>query len=308
MSSNNKLDKRDLRRLELFCEIVEQGGINQAVASTGLSQPVLSNQLIALEKSLDLTLCQRGRKGFELTHEGEKVYKYANQIKSTLIDFAYKLRGVKTELSGHVRIGCLDNTVTLPNNPLPKAVESFYQRSDSVEVSIEVGDFTQLNEKLGKNQIDIMVVVLGTHQKPAFKHSYPLFDERSYLYARRDLADKIMDQDFSLDGCRINMGGYAKDEMLELLNVEQYDSVKPYDGWHVESSVLLTLAGTHLSFLPSHLIDRGHYDQSLVPLQPEKWFLTSQFYAVMKQPLDSLSPVAQAFFEELYKFTDDLSG
>ncbi|MFA0405518.1 LysR family transcriptional regulator [Vibrio sp. 10N.222.52.C12] len=301
VNPNNKLDKRDLRRLELFCEIVEQGGINQAVASTGISQPVLSNQLIALEKSLELTLCQRGRRGFKLTHEGEQVYKYANQLKSTLTDFAYKLRGVQTELSGHVRIGCLDNTVTLPYNPLPKAIETFYQRSNSVEVSVDVGDFTQLNEKLAKNQIDMMIVVLGSHQKSAFQHKYPLFEEHSYLYARKDLAEKIMDKDFSLDGCRINMGGYAKDEMFRLLNIEQYDSVKPFDGWHVESGVILTLAGTHLSFLPSHLIDRGHYDQALIPLQPEKWSLKSQFYVVLKQPVDSLSPAARAFFDELHQ-------
>nr|WP_216611919.1 LysR family transcriptional regulator [Vibrio sp. RE86] len=299
MNPNNKLDKRDIRRLELFCEIVEQGGINQAVASTGLSQPVISNQLIALEKSLDLTLCQRGRKGFKLTHEGEQVYKYANQLKSTLTDFAYKLRGVQSELSGHVRVGCLDNTVTLANNPLPSAIEAFYQLSNSVEVSVDVGDFSQLNEKLGKNQIDMMIAVLGEHQKPAFPHKYPLFSEDSYLYARKDLADKIMDNDFSLDGCRINMGGYAKDEMFKLLNLEQYDSVKPFDGWHVESGVLLTMAGTHLSFLPSHLIDRASYSQSLIALQPDKWHLKSQFYLITKQPLESLSSAAQAFAEQL---------
>lgn len=299
MFSNNKLDKRDLRRLELFCEIVEQGGINQAVASTGISQPVLSNQLTALEKSLELTLCQRGRRGFKLTHEGEKVYKYANQLKATLTDFAYKLRGVQTELSGQVRIGCLDNTITLSYNPLPRAIENFYQRSNSVEVSVDVGDFTQLNEKLAQNQIDMMIVVLGSHQKSAFHYKFPLFEEHSYLYARKDLAEKIIGNDYSLNGCRINMGGYAKDDMFRLLNIEQYDSVKPFDGWHVESGLILTLAGTHLSFLPSHLIDSGFYAQDLIALQPQKWRLNSQFYVVLKQPVDSLSPAASAFFNEL---------
>lgn len=299
MNSNNRLDKRDLRRLEIFCEIVEQGGISQAVASTGISQPVLSNQLSDLEKSLQLTLCQRGRRGFKLTHEGEQVYKYANQLKSTLTDFAYKLRGVQTELSGHVRIGCLDNTVTLSCNQLPKAIEAFYQRSNSVEVSVFVGDFSQLNEKLAKNQIDMMIVVLGPHQKSAFQHKYPLFEEHSYLYARQDLAAKVMENDFSLEGYRINMGGYAKEEMFRLLNIEQYDSVKPFDGWHVESGVILTLAGTHLSFLPSHLIETGHYGQELIALQPDKWRLKSQFYVVLKQPVDSLSLAARAFFDEL---------
>ncbi len=86
-----KLDKRDLRRLEIFCEIVEQGGISNATVSTGLSQPVLSNQLIELEKSLGVTLCKRGRSGFDLTSEGHTVYGYANELSNVLSDFAFKI-------------------------------------------------------------------------------------------------------------------------------------------------------------------------------------------------------------------------
>lgn len=292
-----QLDKRDLRRLEIFCEIVEQGGISNAVVSTGLSQPVLSSQLIELEKNLGVTLCLRGRSGFELTDEGHTVYAYANELQRVLTDYAYKLKGVRSKLTGHVRIGCLDNTVTLKNNPLPKAIEAFYQLSDSVEVTLEVGDFIQLNEKLAKNQLDMMIVVLADHQAKNFEHVTPLFEEESYLYARKDLALALQEKNFSLENQRINIGAYSSETMYQLLEIDKINNIKLFDGWHVESGMLLVLAGTHLSFLPTHLIENNQYQHQVMALQPNKWHFTSRFSLVLKNHKGSLSPAALAFHD-----------
>jgi len=292
-----QLDKRDLRRLDLFREIVEQGGISNAVISTGLSQPVLSSQLIELEKSLGVILCLRGRSGFELTDDGRMVYGYANELQNVLTDYAYKLKGVRSKLTGHVRIGCLDNTVTLKNNPLPQAIEAFYQLSDSVEVTLEVGDFIQLNEKLAKNQLDMMIVVLAEHQLKNFEYVTPLFEEKSCLYARKDLAQTLQKNNFSLENQRINIGAYSSEIMYQLLDVNKLNNIKLFDGWHVESGMLLVLAGTHLSFLPTHLVENNKFQQQVVALQPQKWHFNSQFSVVLKNHKRSLSPAALAFYD-----------
>ena len=301
----DQLDKRDLRRLEIFCHIVEQGGISNAIVSTGLSQPVLSSQLIGLEKNLGVTLCLRGRSGFELTDEGHTIYKYANELQSVLTDYAYKLKGVKSKLTGHVRIGCLDNTVTLKNNPLPKAIEAFYQLSDGVEVTVEVGDFIQLNEKLAKNQLDMMIAVLAEHQQKNFDEVIPLFEEESYLYARKDLANQLQQNNYSLENQRINIGAYSTETMHQLLDVNKINNIKLFDGWHVESGMLLVLAGTHLSFLPTHLVDNNQFQHKVVALQPHKWHFTSQFSLILKSHKCSLSPAVLAFHDCLLESAND---
>ena len=297
----DKLDKRDLRRLELFCEIVEQGGISNATVSTGLSQPVLSNQLIELEKNLGITLCLRGRSGFKLTEHGHTVYNYANELQNILTDFAFKLKGVHAKLTGHVRIGCLDNTVTLKDNLIPKAIEAYYQLSDSVELTLVIGDFTQLNEKLAKNQLDMMIVVLSEHQEHNFAHIIPLFEEESFLYARSDLASSIKINNYSLENQRINIGGYSAETMYQLLDIDKINNIQLIDGWHVESGIMLALAGTHLSFLPTHLVDNYQYQSQLEPLNSQKWHFTSQFSLILKCQKCSLSPAASAFYDCLIK-------
>ncbi|MFI8621634.1 LysR family transcriptional regulator [Marinomonas sp. NPDC078689] len=297
INNAGKLDKRDLRRLELFCEIVEQNGISNATHSTGLSQPVLSNQLIELEKSLGIKLCQRGRSGFELTSEGHTVYRYANELSSVLSDFSFKLKGVRSTLTGHVRVGVLDNTITLEDNIIPQAIENFYQLSDSVDISLEVGDYTFLNEKLSKNQLDMMIVVLSDYNTSHFAHVEPLFYEQSQLFARKDVAAKIIRNHYSLAGQRINIGGYSAKIMKEILQVDQYDDMKLIDGWNVESGVILTMAGTHLSFLPTHLIDNNRHQKDLVALNPSQWQFSSEFSLVLKSHQDTLTPAAQAFYQ-----------
>ncbi|MEL0613061.1 LysR family transcriptional regulator [Marinomonas arenicola] len=303
INNAGKLDKRDLRRLELFCEIVEQNGISNATHSTGLSQPVLSNQLIELEKSLGITLCKRGRSGFELTSEGHTVYRYANELSSVLSDFSFKLKGVKSTLTGHVRVGILDNTITLQDNIIPSAIEKFYQLSDSVDVTLEVGDYTFLSEKLSKNQLDMMIVVLGDYNTNHYAHVQPLFYEKSRLFARKDVANDIIRNDYSLSGQRINIGGYSAKIMQEILQIEQYDDVKLIDGWNVESGVILTMAGTHLSFLPTHLIENNHFQDKLIALKPTKWEFSSEFSLVLKSPKNTLTPAAMAFYHCLLELS-----
>jgi len=196
-----------------------------------------------------------------------------------------------------VRIGCLDNTATLKNNPLPKAIEAFYQLSDSVEVTLEVGDFIQLNEKLAKNQLDMMIVVLADQQIKNFEYVIPLFEEESYLYARKDLALGLQEKHFSLENQRINIVAYSAETTYQRLEVDKINNIKLFDGFHVESSMLLVLAGTLLSFLPTHLIENNQYQHQVVALQPKKWHFTRQFSLLLKNHKCSLSPVSLAFHD-----------
>jgi hypothetical protein len=235
------------------------------VVSTGLSQPVSSIQLCELEKNIDITFCLIGR---GVTYEDHTVYTYANELQKLLTNYAYKLKGGRSKSTGHVRIGCLDNTATLKNNPLPKEIEAFYQLSDSVEVTLEVGDFIQLNEKLSKNKLDTMIVVLALQEK-----------------------------NFSWEKQRINIGAYSAETMYQLLEIEKINNIKLFDGWHAESGMLLVLAGTYLSFLTTHLIDNNQYQHQVVALQPKKWHFYSQFSLVLKNYKCSLSPASLAFHD-----------
>ena len=66
--------------LTSFIEIVKQDSISKASKKLHMTQSALSQQLQALEKSLDTKLLIRSNKGVELTEEGEILLSYAEAL------------------------------------------------------------------------------------------------------------------------------------------------------------------------------------------------------------------------------------
>ena len=68
-----RLQDIDLKSLRVFKAIVEAGGLAGAQAVLNSSQSTLSTQLGDLEKRLGFRLCRRGRGGFALTQQGQRL-------------------------------------------------------------------------------------------------------------------------------------------------------------------------------------------------------------------------------------------
>lgn len=67
----------ELRQLESFVAIVEEGSLSAASKRHHLSQPALSQQLQALEQELGETLLHRHPRGIEPTAAGELLLEHA---------------------------------------------------------------------------------------------------------------------------------------------------------------------------------------------------------------------------------------
>jgi hypothetical protein len=147
-------------------------------------------------------------------------------------------------------------------------------------------------KNLAKNQLDMMIVVLADHQTKNFEYVTPLFEKESYLYARKDLALALQEKHFSLENQIINIGAYSAETMYQLFEI---NNIKLFDAWYVESGILPVLAGTHLSFLATHMNENNQYQHQVVALQPKKWHFFRQFSLVLKNHKCSLSPASLAF-------------
>lgn len=69
-----------LRRLEVFCAVVDEGGVTRAAERLIVAQPAVSAQLRSLERSLGATLFHRSGNSFELTEAGERMYVWAKDV------------------------------------------------------------------------------------------------------------------------------------------------------------------------------------------------------------------------------------
>ncbi|MCL2895444.1 LysR family transcriptional regulator [Brenneria tiliae] len=293
-----RLDKLEIRWLKLFCKIVEKQGITNAQEATGLSQPILSHYLSRLEDTLDLVLCERGRGGFSLTTEGEVVYQEAKAVIATLDDFANRLAHIKHQLIGKVRIGCLDNTVTHPAQVTSTAIAKLYSQSEEATVELEIGDYTPLMERLKNSHLDIVLSVLPDDVPPDIFFQ-PVFIEHSNFYASSENAHRIEQEwrNGTLDPRRLLVGGHALHEISKQLGPVAKQGLQN-TAWHLESSILLLLAGTHTGFLPDHYAAPWVAQGQLTPIAPGSLGLTSIFYLI-RNAKQRLSPVAEALWNDM---------
>src|SRR6187402_1443668 len=73
-SKLGQLGDADLRLLDVFRKVVDCGGLAAAELDLNIGISTVSRHLKELETRLGLVLCRRGRGGFALTREGERVY------------------------------------------------------------------------------------------------------------------------------------------------------------------------------------------------------------------------------------------
>lgn len=88
----------------LFLAIAERGSFTAAARELGLGQPTLSRRIGELEFQLGFTLFHRGRRGTELTSDGERLLPAARQMARWAAELSRSIAGREHAPSGRVRL------------------------------------------------------------------------------------------------------------------------------------------------------------------------------------------------------------
>ncbi|RHW38370.1 LysR family transcriptional regulator [Lysinibacillus yapensis] len=149
----------DIRQLQYFREIVNQGSISKAAESLNIAQPPLSQLLKKMENELGTTLIHRYRKKWELTETGEILFDYANQTLSQMDALKQQILEIEEGSSGKVRIG----VSTSCSNILVDFVSKYHANYPNVKIFIITGTSEDILDKLKKDEIDLAVVLRPNH-------------------------------------------------------------------------------------------------------------------------------------------------
>jgi DNA-binding transcriptional LysR family regulator len=141
-------DLPDVDLLRLFCTIVECRGFSAAQAKLNISPSSISNKMSALEARLGMRLCRRGRGGFHLTSEGRRVYDAAVGIFRAHASFSVEIGQLRDELSGELRVGVIDSTVTNPAIRISDAVGRFRSKHPMVHLTLQIREPAQIERNL----------------------------------------------------------------------------------------------------------------------------------------------------------------
>lgn len=145
----------NLRMLQYYIEIVQQGSITKAAQNLHIAQPPLSQQLIRLENELGVQLIKRQQKRWEITPAGEAFYQYAIQTVKQSKDIRFYLQEIEEGTVGSIRIGVASSCYQL----LLDGLARFHEQFPKVKITIHTGMSHVLIQQMRKGEIDIALVL-----------------------------------------------------------------------------------------------------------------------------------------------------
>jgi DNA-binding transcriptional LysR family regulator len=147
----------DVRQLEMFRAVAEEGSFTRAAQRLHVSQSAVSRQVKLLEEELGGLLLHRGGTGVALTGPGELVLKAANRVQRDLQDVVWQLSENQKLQRGLLRLG---GGMTVCLYILPRLLKKFRSRFKQVELHVASGTSEAILRLLRNHQVDLGLLTL----------------------------------------------------------------------------------------------------------------------------------------------------
>jgi DNA-binding transcriptional LysR family regulator len=145
----------EMRRLEVFCKVVELRSFTKAAEALLLSQPTVSEHIRTLEETLGEKMLDRLGREIGPTPAGEVFYRYAVEILRMREEALQALARFKGEVAGRIVLGAS----TIPGTYfLPKLVGAFKTEHPSVSITLRIGDTAEITTQVLDGDIEAGVI------------------------------------------------------------------------------------------------------------------------------------------------------
>jgi DNA-binding transcriptional LysR family regulator len=135
--------------IELFCAVVEAGGISAAALASGSSPPAVSRRLSALEARLGVRLAERSARRFRLTDEGALYYQHCRSILADLRDADAEVSARGAVARGLLKVGA---PMELGRTRVAPLLADFAVGHPGLEVHLTLSD---AGLEVGQDGIDV---------------------------------------------------------------------------------------------------------------------------------------------------------
>lgn len=286
----------EIKLIRIFRTVADCGGFSAAEVELGASKSAISKQMSDLEIRLGMRLCNRGRSGFSLTPDGERVYAAANQLLASLEVFRSQINETATGISGTLYIGLVD-TITHTGSPLHRAISAYSGKHRNVRLRIISGSSAEITRGVQEMRIHVGVTVLDSEYSNLT--AVPLFEETSHLYCGTGHPLwSIPDGELNLgdlSGCAFVQHGYSEAERSYVNRMNMSLSAVS----HVTEGVLfLILSGNYLGFLPTHFAEAWVQRGEIKPILMADAFKKTNL-SVVANPKIARNALIRCFLDEL---------
>lgn len=273
----------DLRLLHVFKAVVECGGLSAAELELNIGTSTVSRHIKDLETRLGLTLCRRGRAGFAVTAEGQRVYDETLRLLAAVDGFRAGVDDIHQRMGGQLAVAVFDKTASNPHAQIHQAIARFAQAAPDVRLNLHVGSIQAIER--GVMDGSFAVGVIPEHRASATLRYDRLFDETMYLYCGQTHPLFAAGGD-ALDWAQLRRRGdfaglgYHSPNM-ELAHAERL--TRKATGFEQEAIATLILSGQFIGFLPDHYADSFVQHGQMRAVHPALLHYRCDFVSVLRR-------------------------
>jgi DNA-binding transcriptional LysR family regulator len=145
----------DIRRLEVFCKVVELKSFTLAAKAVLLSQPAVREHVRSLEETLGEKLLDRLGREVMPTGAGQILYQYARRIIALRDEAFQAIDQFRGRVSGSLPLGAS----TIPGAfILPALIESFKTAHPSIQIMLKISGTSRIVEELLLGTLELGIV------------------------------------------------------------------------------------------------------------------------------------------------------
>ena len=145
----------ELKQLQYFVTVVEEGNISRAAKKLHISQPPLSIQLKHLEEELGCLLLERGAREIELTEAGLLLYNRAVSLLELSAITTQEISDLKNQTAGTLRLGAVSS---VGSTVLNKWIVELHKKYPDIHYEIFEGNTYEQIEQLQNHTIELALV------------------------------------------------------------------------------------------------------------------------------------------------------
>jgi LysR family transcriptional regulator, low CO2-responsive transcriptional regulator len=154
-----------LYKLDIFCQVVDAGGVTRAADQLILTQPVVTGHIRSLEERLGVKLFSRSGRHNVLTEAGERTYRWGKEILRATQELHRELEEIGDGSSGSVAIAA---SMSAGSYLLPPLIAAFAREKPNVQISLVVSDQAGAQEAVRAGDVDFAISIGETPPQPSW--------------------------------------------------------------------------------------------------------------------------------------------
>ena len=291
--------------------LAEHGNFTRAAEALDISQPNLTRQIQALERTLGAQLFIRRNTGVVPSPAGREVLEQAVWIVAAVSDLEQRVQQTLNLESGLLRIGA---GIYPANSIVGPAFSRFNRSHPGVKIHVEVHDFRDLPRKLEQGQFDLIVLELSGLEDQEHLEIQTLNRHPGFFFCRK--GHPILDTPLTV----ANLISYplVAPALVERVVSALREGFRDTDNGSAASLEMMTMLCTDWGLMTrtvasSDAIGLGTYgtlkeelrSERFVPLRWESKGLTTNYGIVTLRDYP-LSPAARVFADLLVQTDNEL--